>query len=102
MDNTTVNLIIVLVVLAALAGFAYFLDWRRKRYGTTIGPALPDLGPIGKALLWIVRGSVIGMILSILGLLVLQQYFLIWILIGCVVVFIITNNLLRIVRIAGK
>ena len=102
--NDVVLIVTVLVVaIGGLAGVAYLLDKRRKTRGA-IGPQLelPPLGPVGRGLLWVIRGLVVMMVLAIVVGIAFRVTALIWLAAGCLLVYLLVGWILRVVRLSGK
>jgi hypothetical protein len=101
MDDVTLILTVSVIAIGSLAGIAYLLDRRRKASGA-VGPELPEIGPVGRVLLWIIRGLVVVMVLSAVGLLVFEIIPLVYVAAGCLAGYLIVGYVFRIVRLAGK
>ena len=100
MNDIALIVIVLAAAIGGLAGVAYLLEKRRKVSGA-IGPELPELGPIGSVLLWVIRGLVAIMVLSIIGAFAFNIS-LAWVAVGSLVVYMIVGRVLQIIRLAGK
>lgn len=101
MDDLAYITAVLVVTIGGLAGVAYLLDRRRKTSGA-IGPKLPELGPTGRVLLWVIRVLVAIMVLSVIGIFVFGSPLLIWIAAGCLGLYLIVGRVFQVVRLAGK
>ena len=100
MNDIALIVVVLAVAIGGLAGVAYLLERRRKVSGA-IGPELPKLGPTGNVLLWVIRGLVVVMVLSIIGAFTYDMS-LAWVAVGSLVVYIIIGRVFQIIRLAGK
>jgi hypothetical protein len=101
MDDLTYSIAVLVVLIGGLVGVAHWLDRRRKAAGS-LGPALPPLGPVGRVLLWLIWALVAGMVLALISAFVLGMPPLIWVSVGCLVLYLIVMWLFQVVRLAGK
>jgi hypothetical protein len=100
--NDVLLIIVVLAVaIGGLVGVAYLLQ-RRSRASGAVGPELPRLGPLGKTLLWIIRGLVAIMVLAIVGVFVLQSIYPVWVAGGALLGYLVVRAVFPVVRAAGK
>ncbi len=101
MVNDIALIVIVLAVaIGGLAGVAYLLERRRKVSGA-VGPELPELDPTGKVLLWVIRGLVAVIVLSIVGAFTFDMS-LAWVAVGALIVYVIIGRVFQVIRLAGK
>ena len=101
MNDVTLIVTVLVIAIGGLAGVAYLLDRRRKASGA-VGPQLPEPGPVGRVLLWVIRGLVVVMILSIIGVLAFGMITLLWVTAGCLVLYLVIGRVFQIVRLSGK
>ena len=101
MDDVTTIVTVLVIAIGGLVGVAYLLDLRRKASGV-VGPQLPELGSIGRALLWVIRGLVVVMVLSIIGVVALGIVWLLWVAVGCLALYLVIARIFQIVRLSGK
>lgn len=96
-----IEIFFVIALIGGLIGIAYYLDRRRKNAGP-IGPALPEIGPVGRLLLWVGRILVVLMVLSIVGAFVFRSGMLFSITVGCLLLYIVVGVIYRVMRVTGK
>ena len=101
MSDIVFIILVLVVAIGGLVGVAYLLDKRRKK-SNPIGSTLPDLGPIGRILLWIARIIVGFMVLSIIGAFVFRYLPLVWFTASCLALYILNGIIFRVVRLTGK
>lgn len=106
MDETTLGMIILVVLVAGLIGVAYFLDKRRKKHGPIGGAAmqvpLPPPGPVAKILKYINYGLIVACALALLGGFIFHTTILYYIGGACLVIAFILGRVRFIARISGK
>ena len=103
MSDVVLIVTVLVVAIGGLASVAYLLDRRRKTHGA-IGPQieLPPLGPVGRVLLWVIRGLVVMMVLGIVLGIALRTTVPIWLAAGCLIAYGLVRSVFRAVRAAGK
>jgi hypothetical protein len=101
MSDIALIVIVLVIAIGGLVGVASLLDRRRKGSGA-IGPELPEPGPAGRALVWILRLIVAAMLLSVSAGVILRDALWIWIALGLVLLYSLARLLLGIIRLAGK
>ncbi len=101
MSGTVTIVLVAVVGIGGLVGVAWLLD-RRRRVAGPAGPALPQPGPLGRLFLWIARGLVVAMVLSILGAFVFRSLTLAWVTATCLLLYIIDGLIYSAVRMTGR
>ncbi len=101
MSGTVTIVLVAVIGIGGLVGVAWLLD-RRRRVAGSIGPVLPPPGPSGRLFLWIARGLVAAMVLSILGAFVFRSLTLAWVTATCLLLYIIDGLMYRAVRITRR
>jgi len=101
MNNIITIVIISLIGIAILVGIASWLDQRANKNRPPSAP-LPELGPLGKLLLWIARILIPLMIFSAIGAFIFQSLLLLSITVASLGLYILTGIIHQIVRRTGK
>jgi hypothetical protein len=101
MNDVALIVAVLVVAIGGLVAVAYLLERRRKRAGP-VGPEPPPPGPLGRALVWVVRGLVAVMVLSLIGFFAFGVIFLVWVAAGCLLAYLVVGRAYQIVRLAGK
>jgi hypothetical protein len=100
--NDTLLIIATLAVfVGGLVVVAYLLDKRGIAH-RPIDPPLPELGPLGKILLWIARILVVLMVLSLIGAIAFKSLPLALLTGSSLWLYILSGILYRVVRLTGK
>src|SRR5262245_35617756 len=106
MNETTLSIIVVIIMLIGLAGAAYFLDRRNRTHGPIGGPAMqvtiPKPGPWARTLMIVGRISLIAMIASIIGAYIFHTMTFVWVALGLLGFILVIGQVLRFVRLLGK
>jgi hypothetical protein len=105
MNDTALTIGILVVAIGGLAAIAYLID-RRRKSGQENLLGLPDLGrplgPVGRGLLWAIRGLVVAMVLSFTGFFVFSSLTYLYVAAACLVLYLVLGRILQIVRLSGK
>lgn len=101
MDDITYIIAVLAIFIGGLAGVAHLLDKRHQKLGA-LGPKVPELGSMGRILLWVIRILVAVMVLAVIGTFGFGMPFLIWIAAGCLVLYLIVGRVFQVIRLAGK
>ena len=101
MNDTLLMIAAPVVFVGGLVGVAYLLD-KRGRARRPIDPPLPDLGPLGKLLLWIARILVVLMVLALMGAIAFKSLPLASLTGSSLLLYILDGILYRVVRLTGK
>ncbi len=105
-SDTNVAIASVIILLVGLVAAAYFLQKRSKRHGPIGGPEFqiqtPPPGPITKTLIYISRGLIVVMALSVIGGFIFNSMALFFIAGGCLVLAYILAQARRITKWSGK
>jgi len=101
MGNTFFIVLVLIVAIGTVVGVAYLLDKRGKQ-SRPANPSFPELGPIGKALMWVARILVVLMILSIIGAFAFRSLTLVSLTGGCLGLYLIDGLIYRAYRSNGK
>ena len=101
MSDVVLIVTVLVVAIGGLAGVAYLLDRRRKAHGA-IGPELPEIGPVGRVLLWVIRGLIAIMVLAFVIGIALRTTIPVWVAFGCLLLFVPVRLAFRVVRVSGK
>jgi hypothetical protein len=101
MNDTFYIIIVLFTLIGGLILAAYFLE-KRGKIDKPNNQNLPELGRVGKILLWIIRILVITMALSLVGGFVFKSLPLFWVTASCLLLYVIVGIIFRIIRLAGK
>ena len=101
MNDALLIITVPVVIVGGLVAVAYLLDKRGKAHRPS-DPPLPELGPLGKILLWIARILVVLMVLSLIGAIVFRSLPLASLTGSGLLVYILDGVLYRVVRLTGK
>jgi hypothetical protein len=106
MDETTLDIAMVVVLLLGLVGSTYYLEKLSKRRGPIGGSAMQieirPPGPITKTLIYIARGLVSVMVLTIFGGFIFHSMILFYIGGGCLILAYILTRVRLLARLSGK
>ncbi|KAA3665449.1 MAG: hypothetical protein DWQ04_00555 [Chloroflexi bacterium] len=101
MNDVILPIICFAIPIGGLIAIIALLARRRKSTGKGIAE-LPELGPKGRGLLWIIRVLVVLMVLSLIGLYVFSSLFYLYAAAGCLVIYFVIGRIYQIARLAGK
>ncbi len=101
MDKIVIGMLGLGILIAGLAGAA-FLFAKRSQTPRAATTQPPEPGPVGRSLQRLLRVLVVVMGISTLAVLLLGVIKLIWFILGCVVAYVVLDQIYRSVRSTGK
>jgi hypothetical protein len=99
-DDTVLVVVVLVAAIGGLAFVARLLEGRRRAKGSAL--ELPEFGPIGRAMMWVVRILVVVMVLAIVGFFVLQKLWLMWVAAGTLLLYLVFGRIAQVLRLTGK
>jgi len=101
MSDTLFIILVLLVAAGGVLGVAYMMDKRDKKSKPVDHP-LPELGPIGRMLLWGGRVFIVLAVLSVIGAFVFNSLPFVGLAASCIALYILSGIIYRIVRPTGR